>query len=358
MRKVFLSLLGIAILCSLNVSLCLAETQKNVMNQRAVQTMTDFIANNQLTDSSWDNVKITNTDYLYDANLNNLGYVFELDCNDGVGYGIVVDTGTDYVVVEASQNTPSPYLEFAEGFKKVYTTALNYYVYDEQTRSNSLIDVRDGSHVNPDELRVKRMDTDSFLFGNSSATKSTRSTSSFLNNYAWQFIHITQQPNTSACIPASFAMALRYLDNIGKVNLTYSGTNADMKESLYNAMRNYGSGPAVTDRTAQSGIKSWTEENCSDCYFQICIDTFYPTAAEYADVTAEIDDDFPVIIMFYDGVLVSGADHATCMFGYRVDNGTNYVIVSDPWETVGGTKTVAWNTSNVYGYFILYRYSK
>lgn len=62
--------------------------------------------------------------------------------------------------------------------------------------------------------------------------------------------------------------------------------------------------------------------------------------------------------MFYDGVVVSGANHATCMVGYRSsDTGSNYVIVSDPWETSANTKYIIWNTSNVYGYFIMEKHS-
>lgn len=317
--------------------------------------MTDFISDNQLNDLSWNNIDIISADLLYDANLDCLGYVFELVSSDEKGDGIVVDTGTNYVVVEASQNTPSPYLNYEDNFKKVYTTALNYYVYNEHSRSGALVDVRDGTIKTLDELRVKRMNLETFTLNNSRTAKSTNS---YLSNYAWQFIHITQQPNKSACIPTSFAMALRYMDNIGKINLTYSGTNSEMKDSLFTAMENVGGSVGVSATTAQNGIRSWTKANCSDYYITIHTDTFYPTASEYNNVTAEIDSDYPVVVMFYDGVLVSGANHATCMFGYSNSNGVNYVIVSDPWETVGGTKTVAWNTSNVYGYFILYRNSK
>ena len=353
MKKLALCILSFMMFgSSFMVNILAMGNEKLFVNAEAVNVMEEFIYTNSQVDDMWNEMSIRDVDELYDGNLNFYGYVFDLAREGTIGYGIVVDSGVGYVVAEASPDEQSPYHQYS-GFRKIYTTALNYYVQNTFTRSNQVIKVDDNTLLNLDDLQVKRM---SF-----STTASTRNVSStyatttrYLGNYSANFEFVTQKPNTKACIPASFAMALIYWENAGKIQIAFDGTNAEMKESLYNYMKNTGGSVAVSAGTAEIGIESWTLAYCSDFYVTIEIDNFYPTASEFSNLTAQINNNNPTVVMFYDGVVVSGANHATCMVGYRSsDTGSNYVIVSDPWETSANTKYIIWNTSNVYGYFIM-----
>lgn len=357
MKKLIIGLICLSFLVLNGFSYVNAE--KSIDTEReAIQTMHNFLDENSNVDESWADFEIVGHEKLYDGNLDDYGYVFELAKSDERGYGIVVDNDSSYVVVEASPDSPSPYSEYGERYNKVYTTALNYYVSDKYVRSNTLIDVRKETILTVDDLSVKRMTFEpSVSLMQSSSTFAN--TTDYLDNYSTKFEFVTQQTNTQACIPASFTMALIYWDNIGKISVCFDGTNAEMKESLFDYMENVGGSIAVSARTAQEGIEDWTSEYCSDFYITIEIDNFSPTMSEFANLSSQISSNNPLVVMFYGGVITTGTvQHATCMVGYvSRDTGNNYVIVSDPWETTENTKYVVYNTDNVYGYFILERNS-
>ena len=77
---------------------------------------------------------------------------------------------------------------------------------------------------------------------------------------------------------------------------------------------------------------------------------------QYFLLKGEINNNNPSVIMFYPAVF--GRTHATTMVGYQIIDGTNYVTVCDPYQETYSTRTIIWNTSNVYGFFLLERRSK
>lgn len=326
---------------------------KLIADPEAIQVMEEFISTSQLGNEAWEGHEISGVEELFDGNLDIYGYLFELESLVEEGYGIVLNSGTSYVVVEASPDTKSPYSDYDDNYLKVYTTALNYFVYEKNTRSGELYDLVEKKSVNSNELTVARMDLSQMESSRNS--NSARTTTSRLLSNIGLFRFITQQPNTEACIPTSFAMALRYWHNIGKITLTFSGSNAQMKDSLFDEMGIVGAEPAVTDVSARDGIRSWTIANCSDYYVTIRIDNFFPTVSEFNEVKGEINNNNPSVIMFYPAVF--GRTHATTMVGYQIIDGTNYVTVCDPYQETYNTRTIIWNTSNVYGFFLLERRS-
>ena len=357
MKKLIIGFICLSFL-GLNVFSCVNAENLIDTESEAIQAMRDFLDENSIADDSWVDFEIVSYEKLHDGNLVDYGYVFELANSNEEGYGIVVESNSSYVVVEASPDSPSPYSEYGDRYDKVYTTALNYYVSDKYVRSNTLIDVREKTTLTTDDLSVKRMTFEpSVSLMQSSSTFAN--TTDYLDNYSASFEFVTQQPNTTACIPASFTMALVYWNNIGKISVWYDGTNAEMKESLFDYMENVGGSIAVSAGTAQKGIKEWTEKYCSDYYVTIEINHFYPTADEFSVLVSQISSNNPIVVMFYGGVIISGTTkHATCMVGYvSRDTGNNYVIVCDPWQTSANTKYVVYDTNNVYGYFILDRNS-
>lgn len=134
-----------------------SSVEKEGVDLKAVQVMNEFISANAASDSTWSNHKIVDSEILYDAYNDKYGYVFETYNNFNDGYGIVLECGNSYIVVEASQDTPSPYSGFNDSYKNVYTSLLNYYVFSP-TRTNELIDINKNTTVTVNDLKVKRMD--------------------------------------------------------------------------------------------------------------------------------------------------------------------------------------------------------
>lgn len=307
---------------------------------------------------SWDNFEPTNPEVIYDADLVEYGYVFELHDGSKEGYGIVVKHGNEYIFAEGSIETPSPYKTVPASHKNVYPTALGYYSYNPLSRSaNSFLRLDTNEYLSQDDFENVRVEADVFI--SSSMSRSAVTSVKYLNSYGTKFVGIAQT-NNSACIPTSSIMALKYLSNTARLTL-YGSNLEQLATNLHYAMDS--SLGRVTDNEAKNGIDSWTS-NTANCSRRITFGSTYtytPTVAAWAPVKAEIDGNYPVICMFKENVVGYSVTHATTMVGYQIvqldtyDNAeTYYTIVKDPGRSSVPEKTVLWSVSNIYGYFILY----
>lgn len=74
---------------------------------------------------------LANKEYIYDINLDILGYLYDFSVDGIEGFGIVVNAGNDYELAEFYFDAISPYLEI-EGEQRVYISSMNYAYYSNE----------------------------------------------------------------------------------------------------------------------------------------------------------------------------------------------------------------------------------
>lgn len=355
MKKILSVLLSVCLLSISLVSVSAEENDKELELHLASQTMESYL---EIRD--WNNFKISSSEVLYDGNLDEYGFVFELNDGNQEGYGIVIKQDNKYIFVEGSIETVSPFKNLDQSCMNVYTTALNYYSYNPEqvTRSNRyFLNLETNEFVFQDEIITPRGQVD--MFTNNNLSRAAVNGTKYLSSYSTNFVGVAQ-PNGSACIPTSSIMALKYLSNVGKLTL-YGSNLTTLSTNLHLAMNS--SKERVNDCQAKTGIDTWTS-NSSNCSKRITFGSTYsysPNVAEWNAVKEEIDGNFPVICMFRENIVGYSTTHATTMVGYQVvqldtydGQEVYYTIVKDPGNSSVPEKTVAWTYDNIYGYFILY----
>lgn len=294
--------------------------------------------------------------------MNEYGFVFELSNNYENGYGIVVETNNGYKVSETSNECESAYIGNDDYFN-IYASQLVYYFVDSlKGKSNTIYDTNSFEEHSISELTSSRVTINDeiklsrYVPGETTTTK-------YINNYATK-LEVIAQPSSGYCIPYSTAMMLKYLHNINKIELTQDMQQINsLASKLYGLMKNTDSSNShgVSEDSAKSGIQSFGNTYSNK---NLSFSSKYTANnnTSFSETTAEIDSNYPVILMFKVGAMYS-LEHATTMYGYKVVTTENtygivsvenYVIVKDPGTTGVPTKTVAWSTSNIYGYFIIY----
>lgn len=377
MKKLLLSIFT-ALLVFVPVASVDAFAQEITLNQNASETMNKFIQVTSAIDSDWAGFTISDVEKIYDANLVEYGYVFELVNSDKEGYGIVLNTNGVYTVVEASKDIKSPFSNYDEDYKNVYVTPLEYYVSPVNTSSmlrstaTVFIDTLNGNTISASDFITTSFDyapetsqqasqqmlqTNLLRAGDNPRETGTVGGVGYVSNKLenYQYIIPTVQGDKQ-CIPTSLAMALNYLHGIGKITLKGSYAPSVLKNTLYNLMAN--STGFVTANATKTVLQSWTSNrnNCSRTVttrsdgFQP--DTFYSVAQD------EIDGNYPLVLMFYANKIGYNVNHATTMVGFQTINDrgvvTNYAQVRDPGQSPCPERMIIWNATNVYGYFILY----
>lgn len=312
-------------------------------------------------DEYWSNFEIVNNEPIYDASLNQYGYVFELKKSNIDGYGIIVkNSQNEYVFAEGSYSSESPYKTYNDEYKNVYTNALDYYVTKEtKTKSNTfnLIDVFSGKSFSNDELINDRFD-----YQPSVQTKAIPGeVTTYLPNYSSKFVKGTQQPNSVACIPTSIAMSLLYLHNTGKITID-SGyrTIAKMRDTMFPDMYDANLG-MCSSANAVKGLHNFSINHCNK-RVETRGDEFQPNT--YLETAKEeVDTGYPPVLVYRANTMYS-VSHACTMVGYKTVNNsstggqtlTSAVIVVDPAPTTPRVVTTAWSSSQIWGYFIMYVY--
>lgn len=225
----------------------------------AINVMEEFIASSEgQGDSYWSGFKIISNEPINDASIVQYGYVFELEKIDTLGYGIIVkNSNNQYIFAEGSFSSQSPYKDYDDSYKNIYTNSLDYYVVKDSTsRTNDVkfLDIQSGNFVSKDELIFDRFDYLPLL-----KTRAVPGeTVTYISQYNTKFIKGTQQPNGVACIPTSLAMSLLYLHNTNQIVLD-SGyrTISKMRDAMFNDMYDSNMGMCSATDTVK-GLHNFT----------------------------------------------------------------------------------------------------
>ena len=307
----------------------------------------------------WEEYEVISSELLFDTELQEKGVHLTLQNeNHEEGYAIIIEENDDAIVVEMGKG-PSPYSEY-DGYRKIYVSQLSYLAANPAGTFAIRLDTEELVNLQQaqfDEMHIAYPICEmNVLIDNDPPINPTPSdTVGFLSNYNTWFVQCGQ-PDGYSCIPTSFAMALKYLNARGIIAL-YSGMSNiyTMRNTLY-----------TTDYMVDEILHLCRENAISDGFYDFCqdytnrtmwLDAYWDYDSTYTDVKSEIDINFPVVLMFKDGVLVTcGSAHATTMVGYYENysystGSTNYyVIVCDPNDS-GNQKTVLWQASRIYGHY-------
>ena len=299
-------------------------------------------------DAEWSDYTVQNTEALYDKNGTIIGSLLELTDSEDDAYAIVLNNNGSAIVVETGKGISSPYAGY-ENKMKVFTSPLNYYVMDSK-ESSVLLDLTNKETITKESLSSTLFPTISS--GSDQRVENTRSTVTYLYNYSTYFENCVQ-PNGYACVPTSHAMALKYLHNRGKITISSTYTNVStMATKLYDMMKS-SDGHCYTP-TIQNQFASF----CSSYTNKTITSTVtWNSGMTFSAAKSEIDVMYPLVLMFVGGTPnMYSSNHATTMVGYKIVTGTttmNYAIVVDPGTSPGVQKTMAWDSTYLYGYFIL-----
>ena len=344
--KLFTVILALCLIVSGSGSTIFAEeNSKRQSLDAAIDVMEEYILSGN---ENWRGFEIVSEHSLKNGHKEEIGYVFELKNGDKNGYGIVIEDNVGYLVVEASSRTSSPYEKNKEfGSTYIYTGPLNYFI-DNDLTDTTVYDIQNKKSTN-----ILILNNNSMNYVRSPKAKATITTK-YLSSYNWNF-ETTQQPNGIACIPTSMAMALKYLHNSGQINITSSSLrNIEiLAQTLYNNMYSSQYPNMIEASHVAPGLADTITS--STCANKVTTDYgVFGNSMRYGDLKAEIDGNYPAVVMFEGGVLAS-VEHATTLVGYKTTTFFDYVIVVDPLDET--EKEIAWgDASSFYGYYILYVY--
>lgn len=354
MKKILLSILLSAIFITIMPTTLFAENRNEITKEELARS----VMQTYMQSRDWNSFAITDVEKVYDANLVEYGYVFELSDSDREGYGIVIEFNNNYIFVEGSVETESPFKNNL-GNKNVYTSAFGYFSSPSNLRSvNTLVDLTNNEIIEKNQLVNTRVIVDSVDVSGATSRNARFQGTIYLPSYSAKFNPLVQ-PNGHACIPTSATMALKYLSNVGKLSL-YGSDLTDIAKRMHKAMNS--SMSTVNDSQAKAGIENYTS-NRSNCSRTVTFGSTYsytPNVANWNTIKTEIDDEYPALTMFRENIVGYGVTHATTMIGYQqieIDdygNTANYTIVRDPGKSSVPELTILWTNSNIYGYFILY----
>ena len=352
-------------LIMLGTFVCPVFANESIDYAKAKELVEHFISSDTTTaENSWKDLNIQGSDAIYDSDLNEYGFVFDLENGNQEGYAIVVkNSAGDFVFAEGSSTSSSPYSGY-DG-KYIYTSTFGYYVLennDVSTRTavqEDLIfkDVRSNLSVSESDLIYSRFDATPTLVQSRAVPGEVIK---YLPSYSSAFVKGTQQPNVNACQPTSFAMSLMYLHNTGQITIDsgYRSISA-MRDEMFDDMWDASLG-MCSDTGAVRGLHNFTV-NHTNRRIETRNDEFQPDTY-FSVAMQEIDDRCPPVLVYRANTMYTGS-HACTMVGYKTLNNTTtmgqtweYAIVVDPWTNPAREVTTTWSSSNIWGYFILYLY--
>lgn len=188
-------------------------------------------------DKRWQGFEVKKIEEIYNTKLKNFGYVVSLSSNEKDGYMIMIGNGNKLLVTEASPEAKNPYYKMRFG-KKIYNGPFAYYV-TSSDKSNEIYDLRDEKYLSLDT--IKQSFSYSVSYDDSTLFRLENETV-FLRDYNRKFETMIQ-PNHYSCVSTSFAMALKYLHNVNKINLNSSMRNVEtINNELFSMMNCSGKG--------------------------------------------------------------------------------------------------------------------
>lgn len=359
MKKIINLILCLTLVTFMSLTcLVTADDGQYVDLNKSAEVVNQFIIDSvAMGDVTWNNFTIIGYEEIYDANLNHYGYVFNLNNAINEGYAIVVkNSDGTYIVTEISNQMSSPYANNNEDYN-VYFNSLEYYgASKSKSRSSNIVlnDLSSDYSLSNDEARYDKFE---YVPQTSANTRALGSVAgySYVKNYNTKFENHHQVYDNS-CLPASFAMSLKYLHNIGELTLLNPYTDMNEIDDKLYSYANCVSTTYCYASNIKSALSKFSANYISGRTVYTFDDGFQPDTY-ISQARYEVDQDCPPIIIFYKGALVTSEklNHAVTMLGYKVfrnnETGvvtsyTNYIVISDP--ITESQTTVLWSSSRVY----------
>ena len=376
MHKRFISSLLLSTLMFITSSSLIKANSGEISNpsndlKEATEVVNYYISKStELGDNFWNGFKITGSHKIYDNQLEEYGYVFNLNSGKNEGYAIVTCEDNVCSVVEASYDSASPFEDYENTHYLVYCSPLEYLVTEKSKfKSNNVL--------------VKNIETNETAFIDGSkkvrfinemaVTRSVPGeTIRYISQYQTKFNAINQNKSYN-CVATSMAMCLKYLQNIGTIGINISNNNNPSVKLIRDKITSYYNGNNGSDANVRGAINRFGREFCSP-KISTRGDGFWGNSPQtditFQTIINEINSNCPLVMMFNPGRVDSGinVNHATACVGYKTLNNTstggvtfNYTIVRMPNVASEGneynniaTKQVAWNYNNVHGYYLVY----
>ena len=335
--------------CYLAVSLILPSVTAEE-NQHTIDEA-EYALQEFMSQSGWNDYVVEDYYVLYDADIEEYGYIFKLSNDSFLGYAIAVEAPNGYHIAEASKNCVFPYDGYEDEYLLIYTTSFGYYAISDTmplSIQEHLINTKSGSVINKNAVLIRRFEPS---LNTIQGRYDPYRTDVYINNYSSWF-EPAVQGTSNGCVPWSMAMALKYLHNRGRITLSITNVNS-IGYTLYDLM---GGSPdaSITVSNTISGLSSFGNLYCNRS-LSTNGNGFWPVS--FSTVKGEIDSNYPLALMFNSGILY-GVRHSTTMVGYSVItySGTpaNYVIVRDPGTSGVPELYLSWNSTNIHGYYLIY----
>lgn len=258
----------------------------------------------------------------------------------------MIFNGNKLLVTEASPETGSPYLGVKNG-KKIYNGPFSYYIFPED-KSDEVYDLRNERYINLTSIKSNAIYNNNF---HEQSLLRLENETVFLKNYSQDFEKI-KQPNNYSCVSTSFAMALKYLHNINKINLDHSMRDLSTINSKLFDMMNCSSEGCFTPSIGR-GLRAFSNQYCNMPV--VCHDGQWWPDLNFQTIVNEINENFPLVGIYSNEPFNKDKifTHACPIVGYKTFSyGGKYTIVVDPLQAA--KIEIYWNETNVKGAFVLY----
>ena len=319
----------------------------------------------ELGDVYWQGFSITDYEPVVDNQFEEYGYVFNLVSDTNEGYAIVTCENNMCSVVEASFDGPSPYKGYEKTHHLIYCSPLEYFTVEKnKAKSGSLLikNIETKETVSVDKSKKVR-------FVNKAIARAVPGeTTQYISQYSTKFNAINQNTNYN-CVATSMAMCLRYLHNIGTISIGIGSDTNPSATTIRDKITSYYSSNNGYDSVVRPAINTFGTNFCSP-KISTRGDGFWgnneQTDISFQTVIDEINSNCPLVMMFNPGRVDSSitVNHATACVGYKTINNDStggltikYTIVRMPnvsSSSTVATKQVAWNYTNVHGYYLVY----
>ena len=376
MHKRFISSLLLSTLMFITSSSLIKANSSEISNpsndfKEATEVVNYYISKStELGDNFWNGFKITGSHKIYDNQLEEYGYVFNLNSDKNEGYAIVTCEDNVCSVVEASYDSASPFEDYENTHYLVYCSPLEYLVAEKSKFKSNDVLVK---NVETNETAFIDGSTKVRFINEMAITRSVPGeTVGYISKYQTKFIAIHQNKDYN-CVATSMAMCLKYLQNMGTIEINISGDKNPSVKLIRNKITDCYDDTNGNDNIVREAIKEFSRNFCNS---KISTEGngFWGNSPQtditFQTVINEINSNCPLVMMFNPGRVDSdiNVNHATACVGYKTLNNTstggvtfNYTIVrmpnvrseKDEYDNIA-TKQVAWNYTNVHGYYLVY----
>lgn len=380
-KKIVLCLMAIVML-NTNV---FAETVNE--RENAFEVTKEFINEGSLHEEGWNDVRLIDEKEIYSSEGNLLGYSYTFKNSTNYSYVITLrDTNGEYSVIEASNESVSPYYDI-EG-TAIYGGLLNYYAYDESQymdlNTDEIVDenqIAEFEYTNQEKVSLYTglpsdgYPTDWFTNGNHYLPHVYRNSDFPSIQQTIYDKPVFGNGNYKSCTPTAALNYVRYLwlyedlefNDLGEsIFLDESGNLSNyfelIKEMRYSMKSYLPDGDTIN--SARLTYNNYIVPGLIDFF-----ETFVSNFEIDESVTMEYTHtNLPSIVEIIEGInngtaylltggvnsgLVSttGVYHSVTVYGYYLTSSDEYVLISDPLTTTKKKIKYITNGGKDYIYF-------